>query len=81
MVQLYPNPATEQATIRMSLAKAAPVSLQVCDYTGRVVARQSWQLSSGSHSLALDMTQLSPGMYMVLINCQGRLSSLPLLKQ
>jgi sarcosine oxidase gamma subunit len=57
---LYPNPASQSATI--GLASAAPASAQVLDALGRLASTQALP-SSGQ----LDLRGLAPGPYVVRV--------------
>ncbi len=62
-VIIYPNPARDH--IRIRLMHSGPVSIDVCDLSGRVCAAKSGVLSSGSDVLTVDISALSSGTYIV----------------
>ena len=69
-VQLYPNPASGNVSIRYSLEAAATVSIMVYDIQGKTAAAlPSLKQSAGSHEQVLHIADysLSPGVYMVML--------------
>jgi hypothetical protein len=83
--QNYPNPFTARTTITYALRAAGPVSLRLCDATGRTVAMLvSGPQSAGPHSYSLAATELtlSAGVYYCVLETAGtcqrrRLALLP----
>lgn len=64
--QNYPNPFNPVTTITYELPASAQVSIFVYDVTGRRVATlvQNQHLSSGSHQVQFDGSQLASGLYL-----------------
>lgn len=70
---IYPNPATDIATINYQLENAAQVSLEVYDITGRIIHSQSFgKQTQGQHRMSIDKNQmnLENGIYLysIIIN-------------
>lgn len=62
--QNYPNPFARVTTIPFSIAGAAHVRLEVFDLLGRsAIVLVDHSLSSGSHEVEMDATDLPPGVY------------------
>lgn len=63
-IALYPNPFSDQLTLRADARAARPVAVEVVDVTGR------WVLETevpASGTFALDLTTLAPGVYVVRV--------------
>jgi Esterase-like activity of phytase/Secretion system C-terminal sorting domain/Abnormal spindle-like microcephaly-assoc'd, ASPM-SPD-2-Hydin/Bacterial protein of unknown function (DUF839) len=66
--KLYPNPARDMATIAIELQKDAHVTVNVTDVQGReVLAGTDARMKAGSHSLELNTSTLTGGIYFVKI--------------
>lgn len=77
-VELFPNPAQHQATVRLSNRWKAGDQLMLCDAAGRLVETRRIK---GQVEL-LNVVLLPPGLYFVNVtNNNGAHASLPLLKQ
>jgi hypothetical protein len=63
-VNLYPNPASNNATISFSLANESTVSVEVRDLAGKLIySSNEGQLAAGSHELNLSTAAMAEGMY------------------
>lgn len=62
-LQIYPNPANDQATISFSEKTSAEGQLQLTDMNGSVLFKQV--VESGSKSASLGTAKCSPGIYFV----------------
>ncbi len=69
---LYPNPSNGLFTVDYQLDKDASVSVFVSDIIGNVVLRKSMKVSSGVYSDVIDMTNFETGMYILVINIDGK---------
>ena len=65
LVFLYPNPATNEVNLAVTVTKREQAQFKIIDNTGRVVKQKQVNLSTGSTSLSMDLTGLSKGMYYV----------------
>lgn len=62
-----PNPSDTEMRVRLTLGTPEIVRLTLFDATGRTVAvLQDSPLSAGAHELPLNVTALSPGVYVIL---------------
>jgi hypothetical protein len=69
---VYPNPISDQATIRYTLDSSARVAFTVIDVLGRRVQRvTNVPQSEGTHSLTLDASALPSGLYFVTLDVEG----------
>lgn len=63
-VHIIPNPVSQQASLLISLEHASDVRYQVYSITGQLVAEaQSGRLTAGQHSLSIDASGWTPGLY------------------
>ncbi|MEM6804035.1 MAG: T9SS type A sorting domain-containing protein [Bacteroidota bacterium] len=83
-LSLFPNPATDKATLSLNLEKAGDFSLSIRNMEGRELVRmQELALQSGENDLILEIGKLSAGIYFVELieERQALRGSLKLLKQ
>ncbi len=67
-VSIFPNPATEKATVEFNLANASNVSVEVTDITGKVVETVSLSnVAAGANKADLNTAGYASGMYSVVI--------------
>ena len=67
-LQLAPNPYTAETTVALTLARPTRAAVQLTDALGRVLGTGPVQvLSAGAHHLALPLTSLPPGLYVVRV--------------
>ena len=63
---LYPNPATQSATLELNLPSSNEIDLDISDLSGRVLRTQNCgRLASGVNSIAINTSALSSGSYFV----------------
>ncbi|MCX6275216.1 MAG: T9SS type A sorting domain-containing protein [Bacteroidetes bacterium] len=65
--QVYPNPATEKATVKFSATTAAQYHLNMTDVIGRNVLSTDGTASEGINMVDLDLNNLAKGVYMLNI--------------
>lgn len=67
-----PNPTTGAAVLQVVLREPAPVTVEVFDLSGRLVAgfRQS-EAADGDRSLPMDLSGLAPGVYLYRVAAGG----------
>ncbi len=66
--RIFPNPASDAATVKFSLHREAKTTLQVLDAGGKVVRRVfSGRLPAGTHVQPVDLTGLPAGTYGILL--------------
>lgn len=79
---VFPNPATEQATVSIVLADKQNINLQVVDITGRVVnSLASGMQQAGSHNYQLNTTSLTAGIYFIRLQSGGKTTTQKLIVQ
>ncbi len=74
----FPNPASEQATIRYYLQQPGIVTLHVFDVAGRRVARltEAYRPKDSWHAVTLDTSGLSGGTYFYQLHVEGFASTI-----
>ncbi|MCA6364126.1 MAG: T9SS type A sorting domain-containing protein [Bacteroidetes bacterium] len=80
-VSVFPNPASDEIAVNVSLTEHEPVLITVYDVTGKpVLAPQQNSLNAGMNRVTLDITALPPGYY--LLHCTGSSGrqTIPLIK-
>lgn len=63
--RIYPNPASEYTTVTLEVEGMAPAALQIYTMNGKRVYEQPVRLFAGENSTTLDVSALSPGMYVL----------------
>jgi hypothetical protein len=66
VVEVYPNPVSQSATVSFSLIEESSVEIQVMDVNGRslkVIAQEDF--SQGSHEVTFNRESLSTGIYFI----------------
>lgn len=72
-VRFYPNPAVDNATMELNIAKAGNATLVIYDLTGKVVMRQQLgRLAEGVHTSTISCQGLQHGMYLVNVIVGGQ---------
>src|SRR5690606_8423334 len=67
--QNYPNPFNPSTQIRFGLANSETVTVEVFNVTGQRVKRINMgHLTSGTHELRLDMSNLAGGLYIYRVS-------------
>jgi subtilisin family serine protease len=79
-VLVYPNPAAGRSVVRLSLAEAAEVSLELYDITGRILKRTAPEkMAAGMHSLETNVSPLGNGIYFYRLSINNKKSTYKLL--
>ena len=67
----YPNPFSGSTEVQVSLNKPSSVSLKVVNTLGQVISEKVTNLSAATHTLAIDATELSTGVYFYTVSAGG----------
>jgi hypothetical protein len=67
-VSIFPNPATEAATIQFNLKEASNVTINVVDVTGKTVQTIVKKAVAGTNNVEVNAETLATGVYTVVIN-------------
>lgn len=66
-IQVYPNPANEQANLSVTLAKNAQGSITLTDLSGKVVYSEEQAWSAGNQVIDVPLQNISSGVYFLNI--------------
>lgn len=77
-ITVFPNPATDHATVNLTLNSAATVTVQLIDVLGHVINTVNEQLTAGNQNIALSTASLASGLYSVKISTEGFTTVKPL---
>lgn len=75
-ITVYPNPAKNKLYISANTLETSAIEIQIITVTGQIVSKQS----SNSVQAELDISSLSPGMYFLLVPANGKLNTIPFVK-
>lgn len=71
-VSVYPNPATTEAHLSLSLKSARKVSVTVSDLSGRVLYQQAEQaMVAGTNNISIPVQQFAAGCYNISVTGEG----------
>ena len=72
-VNVYPNPAKDNATISLNLKQRADVTLQVTSVVGhQVISRDLGTLAAGTEQVTVDVRNLASGVYFCTLIVDGQ---------
>jgi hypothetical protein len=80
-MSLYPNPASQVATLKFSSATESAYSLRVINSLGQSVYSSEGQASEGNNAIELNLEKLSSGLYIVQMVKEGSRQQVSLIKQ
>ncbi len=81
-VSIAPNPAQNEAILRLNLQETAPLSIEIMNTIGQVVSKQDHtRLSTGLHAISLDIADLATGIYFVNLRSDNSLKMMKLIKE
>lgn len=70
-VTLFPNPASENATVMMSLNEPTEVSVMMFDMAGKLFLSESVNMSQGDNLYQINVAGMSEGIYFVRLTAGG----------
>lgn len=71
-IQVYPNPFSDQLSIRTELTVKGPIKLSMIDALGKQVYEKKWMSMPGLNSLDLSLPSLADGVYHYQITYDGK---------
>ena len=74
-IQIYPNPASDKATIAITLEEAKDVTIELFDLNGNLLKAATYSNWLGLSTVEMNTNQLNTGVYLVKINIGGEISS------
>jgi hypothetical protein len=80
-ITLYPNPASQVATLKFSSAKESAYSLRVINALGQSVYNSEGKASEGSNAIELNLEKLSSGLYILQMVKDGNRQQLNMIKR
>ncbi len=63
LLNAFPNPFNSRVNIKFGLKKSSPLELEIFDITGEKIVQEKFQFGVGTHSIPIDMTGYSSGIY------------------
>lgn len=80
VVQAYPNPTKEAATLSLNLPDAGKVSIRITDALGRLVYERYETQAAGSQQMALPSEKWAAGSYQITVMYEGATSEVQQLR-
>ncbi len=80
-IYIYPNPATQESFVNVSLQKASDVVISVYSVDGKFLQKKNYGTLNGNSALPIETSLLSSGVYMIEISVNGVKETLRLVKQ
>ncbi len=72
-ISVFPNPAGQQAVVRLSLPKAGLITISVTSMSGQKILEQTWTATGSDINHLLDLNGVKPGSYILTaIDNQGQ---------
>lgn len=78
--RMYPNPASDEATLAFTSRESAAYELRVTDVSGQTVLRQQQEAAAGPNAVRVPLTDLKPGIYLVQLRSENQVQTLKLMK-
>jgi len=63
LLSAYPNPFNNQVNIKFEIKSIGPLELEIFDITGKRIIRENIQFAVGTHTISIDMSSYSSGIY------------------
>jgi hypothetical protein len=71
-VTLYPNPVTNEMSVGCQFMQSSAIQFQVVDLNGKVIYKQNNSVTKGYHTIQIQVNQLNPGMYLLVVQAGGK---------
>jgi hypothetical protein len=66
-MEIYPNPAQDWLTVHLQLGASSTTAVQIFNMSGQLLQQRQWQLGSSIVEKQLDVSQLTPGTYVLKV--------------
>ncbi len=80
-LQVYPNPATNYATLEFTLAAAQNIVFELADVTGRLINTLEYPLAAGTNKLSVSLRDVNAGLYYYRLKTNAGVVSGKLIKK
>jgi hypothetical protein len=80
-IQLYPNPSTDNVNIAYDAKESARVNIKVYSLTGALVYTDNREVNAGNNVMNVNVSQLTPGGYVVYMTVGDRKASALFIKR
>ncbi|HEY1031332.1 MAG TPA: zinc-dependent metalloprotease [Flavipsychrobacter sp.] len=70
-LHIYPNPATQSATLAFYAQNSGKAVLKMTDVTGKVINNRSIEYASGRNAISVDLQDVAKGVYFVMLDAEG----------
>ncbi len=81
-MNVYPNPANENATLEYNATEGGNHSIIITDITGKIVTTENYNAQQGNNRLNLNLDTIEAGMYLITVaDANGNQSTLRITKQ
>jgi hypothetical protein len=80
-IRLYPNPASQKATLSFGSAKESDYQIRVINALGQSVYSSEGKATEGANTLELNLEALKPGLYIVQLVQDGNRQQLNMIKR
>ncbi|HNE29089.1 MAG TPA: T9SS type A sorting domain-containing protein, partial [Saprospiraceae bacterium] len=78
--RMFPNPASDEATLAFTSRESGAYELRLTDVSGQTVLRQQQEASAGPNAVRVPLTDLKPGIYLVQLRSENQVQTLKLMK-
>jgi Secretion system C-terminal sorting domain len=75
MTAVYPSPTADNANVQFEATEEATATIQVFDFTGRMVLEQQLAAAKGTNTQAVNLTTLATGVYSVQVRTETEISA------
>jgi Secretion system C-terminal sorting domain len=72
---VYPSPTSDAVSVQFEVAEEATATIQVFDFTGRMVLEQQLAAAKGTNTQAVNLTTLAAGVYSVQVRTETEISA------
>ncbi|MBL7804695.1 MAG: PKD domain-containing protein [Saprospiraceae bacterium] len=78
--RLFPNPATDEATLAFTSRETADFELRLSNLSGQTVLSQQQKAAAGPNAVRVPLSDLTPGIYLVQLRSDNQVETLKLMK-